>query len=248
MVIVTKSWVLTTLSIGLLLTLWFALARAYPVYVVPSPWRVWDRLWLLVGSGELGHQLLATLLPTLSGFLITSIYGTLLGFAAVEFRLIRYLAWPYVILLQSIPVVALLPLLVIWFGNTALTELLIVVVIAFYPTYQSAYKGFALGDPEKRALLSIYNTGRWQRFLTLDWPLALPQIIAGLRVGISFCLIGSVVYELLLGHEGLGYLVGLGRARLDTALVFSALVCLVVVGLALQGLVQLLEKMALALR
>ncbi len=242
-----QTW-LSLLSLLVTVAVWMWLARVYPSYIVPSPAKVWAKWWQLSRDGRIAVHLWATLSPTLVGFVLATGLAFGLGYLAAQFKWLRELAWPLTVVMQTVPIVAMLPLLVIWFGTGASTHTLIIVLVAFFPMYVTALQAFGRRSRALEGWMRTLAAGRVARFWYLELPLALPELFGALKVGFSFALIGEVVAELMMGQQGLGFLINFGRGVLDTALVFAALLTLIGLGLVMQLAFRLLEKYTLNLR
>jgi NitT/TauT family transport system permease protein len=144
-----------------------------------------------------------------------------------------------------VPIVALAPLLVIWFGVGLQSKVFICVLIVFFPILINTVVGLRSVEPELRDLMRSLRATRWQVFTKLEAPAALPIWLGGLRVGATLAVIGAVVGEFVGADRGLGFLINFGRGQYDTALVFVAAAALVVMALLLYGAVAALERVLL---
>ncbi|MDO9120503.1 MAG: ABC transporter permease, partial [Anaerolineaceae bacterium] len=149
---------------------------------------------------------------------------------------------PYLVASQAIPVVAIAPLLIIWFGPGISSKILICALIVFFPVLVNTILGFR-GVPENlRDLMVSMRATRWQKLRLLEIPAALPILFGGLRIGATLSVIGAVVGEFVGSDKGLGFLINVGRGQFDTALVFVAIFTLIFMALSLYGLAMLAEK------
>jgi NitT/TauT family transport system permease protein len=142
-------------------------------------------------------------------------------------------------------VVAIAPLLVIWLGPGVLSKVVVCALIVFFPLLINAVVGLRSVPAELRDLLRSLQASRWQTFVKLEAPAALPVLLGGLKIGATLAVIGAVVGELVGADRGLGFLVNVGRGQYDTALVFVAVGALVTLALGLYGGVALLERILL---
>jgi NitT/TauT family transport system permease protein len=145
-----------------------------------------------------------------------------------------------------VPIVAIAPLLVIWFGPGLLSKVLICALIVFFPVLVNTIIGLRSVPEELHDLMRSLQATRWQTFTFLETPAALPVFLGGLRIGATLAVIGAVVGEFVGADRGLGFLINVGRGQYDTALVFVAVFTLVVMALALYGSVVLLESRLLS--
>jgi len=174
--------------------------------------------------------------------------GTVLRHALAKSRTIERLLSPYVVASQAIPVVALAPLLLIWFGPGLLTKVLVCALIVFFPVLINVIVGVRSVEPDLRDLMRSLQATRWQIFTKLEIPAALPVLLGGLKIGATLSVIGAVVGEFLGTNEGLGYLINEGRGLYDTSKMFVGLFGLIALALILYGMAAWLERRALAWR
>jgi NitT/TauT family transport system permease protein len=165
-----------------------------------------------------------------------------LGALIAQFRLADKLIYPYVIALQSVPKVALAPLLVIWFGFGLESKVIMTAVIAFFPIIVNTIVGLRTVDQDRIDLMVALKASRWQIFRYVRLPTALPFIFAGLDVGIVLSVIGAIVGEFVGANGGLGYLLLVYHADLKIAAMFALLVILALLGIVLHGIVQIVQR------
>jgi NitT/TauT family transport system permease protein len=147
-----------------------------------------------------------------------------------------------------VPVVAIAPLLIIWFGPGLISKVLICALIVFFPVLVNTVVGLRSVPEELRDLMRSLQASRWQVIRLLEVPASLPVFLGGLRIGATLAVIGAVVGEFVGADRGLGFLINVGRGQYDTALVFVAVFTLVVMALSLYGLVVLCETRLLSWR
>jgi NitT/TauT family transport system permease protein len=230
------------------LLLWYGLVALgeLPAFILPAPHVVWQRFLSALASGILLRHTLVTLREVLAGLVAGVAAATLLGYwLARSPRLERLLA-PYVVASQSIPIVAIAPLMVIWFGPGLLSKVLICALIVFFPVLINTIVGLRSVPDDLRDLMHSLQATRWQMLRLLEIPAAMPVFLGGLRIGATLSVIGAVVGELVGADRGLGFLINVGRGQYDTALVFVAVFTLVVMAMGLSGLVVFLETSLLA--
>ncbi len=231
-----------TLVAGLLA--WAAAARwsGLPAFMLPSPPAVWARLLSTLADGSLFRHTWVTLQEILSGLGIGLAAAASLGYILAKSRTAERLLAPYIVASQSIPIVAIAPLLVIWFGPGRLSKVLICALIVFFPILVNTVVGVRSVPADLRDLMRSLRATRWQTFRLLEIPAALPVLLGGLKIGATLSVIGAVVGEFVGADEGLGFLVNIGRGLYDTALVFVAVFLLIAMALALYGLVAWFER------
>lgn len=239
----SRRWLgLVSLLIGLFL--WWLVARMadLPSFILPSPDGVWTRFLSALLDGSLLFNTGVTLLEILLGLFFGVGLATILGYLIAKSRALERLLSPYLVASQAIPLVAIAPLLVIWFGPGMFSKVLICALIVFFPVLVNTVVGVrAVPVPLYDLLRSLHATRR-QILLKLEIPASLPVFLGGLRVGATLSVIGAVVGELVGSNAGLGFLINIGRGQYDTALVFVAVFMLMALALCLYGVVAWLES------
>jgi len=235
-----------TVPVSILLALgaWEAATRlrVFPPFILPAPEQVWQRFLLALADGSLLRNASATLYEVTAGLLAGVLLATLLGYLLAKSRMLERLLSPYLVASQAIPIVAIAPLLVIWFGPGLKSKILICALIVFFPVLVNTIVGVRAVSEHLRDLMRSMHATPLQMARYLEIPAALPVFLAGLRIGATLSVIGAVVGEFMGADRGLGFLGNVGRGQYDTALVFVAVFTLVAMALGLYGLVLLLEK------
>ena len=244
-----QRWLLVG-SVVLALGLWNLIIRFgdLPAFILPSPVRVASRGWQALMDGTLLYHAGITLMEVLLGLLAGSLVATVLGYALARSRLVEQLVSPYLVASQAIPVVAIAPLLVIWFGPGMFSKVLVCALIVFFPILINTLVGLQAVPEKLHDLMRAMRATPWQTLRYLELPAALPVILGGLRVGATLSVTGAVVGEFIGADRGLGFLINVGRGQYDTALVFVTIFTLVVMALSLYGLVILAERRLLRWR
>ena len=238
------------ISSSLLLALlgWHLLATlgGLPAFMLPGPLQVAERFGRAWQDGTLLRHTLVTLTEVLLGLAAGVGAATALGYLLARSLPLERLLSPYIIASQAIPVVAIAPLLMIWFKTGLLAKVLICALIVFFPVLVNTVVGVRSVPDDLRDLMRSLRATRWQTLRMLEAPAALPVFLGGLRIGATLSVIGAVVGEFVAADAGLGFLINVGRGLYDTALVFVAVFTLVTLALLLYGLVALLERSLLA--
>lgn len=227
---------------------WDGTVRAFaiPPYVLPGPGLV---LATLIADGSLLWQsLLVTLTITFEGFLLAAVGGIVLAIAFNQWRLVEYSLYPYAVILQVTPIVAVAPLLLIYLPQP-LAVLACAWIVAFFPVLANTTLGLNSVDHNLIALFELYKASRWQVLWNLKLPSALPQMLAGLRIAGGLSLIGAVVAEISAGSAGAGsglaYRIAESGYRLNIPRMFAALLLLSLAGVAIYFLLSGLSSLAL---
>ncbi len=238
---------LVPVVLGVGLWLWDALVRwqQYPPFILPGPAQVWHKFLLVVADGTLARHSEVTLLEIALGLALGLTAACGLGYILGKHRSVERLLSPYIVASQSVPIVALAPLLVIWFGSGLTSKVLICALITFFPTLISTVVGLRNVDADLRDLMRSLRASRWQTFKLLELPAALPVIFGGLKLSVILSVVGAVVGEFVGADVGLGFLINLARGVLDTPLMFVAVFSLVVIAQALYLLVAWFEHVCL---
>jgi NitT/TauT family transport system permease protein len=235
-------------SLGMAILTWHLIAQlgGFPAFILPTPALVWNRLVIALNDGSLLRHSAVTLSEVLSGLALGVAAATTLGYLLAKSRQFERLLAPYIVASQSIPIVAIAPLLIIWFGPGLSSKILICALIVFFPVLVNTIVGLRSVPEELHELMRSLRASTWQTFRDLEVPAALPVFLGGLRIGATLSVIGAVVGELVGADRGLGFLINVGRGQYDTALVFVAVFTLVLMALSLYGLVVWLEARLLS--
>jgi NitT/TauT family transport system permease protein len=229
------------------LALWEAAVRffAIPVYVLPTPSGIFVALYRGVSSFVYLRNLWATVEETLLGFLFGTLLAFLLGTFVALSRRVEYYLYPYIILFQALPKVAMAPLIVVWFGLGLTSKVVNAALIAFFPLMVNTILGLKSAEEDRINLMRSLDASEVQIFWMLRLPGALPFIMAGLEVAMIFALIGAIVAEFVGAQEGLGMLIQSLNFNADVAGVFSVLLILSLLGLLLNQVILLVRRRVL---
>ena len=211
-------------------------------YLVPAPSAVVSALWNGLSSGLYFAHLWVTAAEALIGFVAGSLLGLTLGTVIVVFPLMERIVYPYVVALQTVPKVAIAPLMVVWFGFGLTSKVLVVALVSLFPVLVNTIAGLRAVDQERLDLLGSLAASRWQVFRYLRFPNALPFIFAGLNTAIVLAVIGAIVGEFVGANKGLGFLILQANYQLDIAGAFSLFAVLSVMGVTLHGTLRWLER------
>ncbi|HEV8309684.1 MAG TPA: ABC transporter permease [Methylomirabilota bacterium] len=243
----TRNLLLTAVFFATSVLAWEATVRLLeiPPFVLPPPSKVVVALWRGISSGLYLRHLYYTLLETLLGFLLGSLLGFSLGTAVAMNRYVEYFLYPYIVMFQSLPKVALAPLIVIWFGLGLTSKVVNAALVAFFPLLVNTMVGLRSADEDRVSLMRSLAASERQIFWMLRLPNALPFVMAGLDVAMIFALIGAIVGEFVGATSGLGMLIQSMNFTMDVSGQFSVLLVLSLVGLALNRGILLIRRRVL---
>ncbi len=237
---------LAILAVGALLILaWQAIVvvGGYPPYLLPSPFDVFDRFTDPRVQGTLLSHLGTTLVEILLGLALGVSLALLTGLLLARSHLAERLLSPYIVAAQATPILALAPLIVLWFGSGLLSKVLICALICYFPMVVATTVGLRSIDAGLVELGRSLRATRRQLLLTIEVPAALPTIMGGLKIATTLAVVGAVVAEWAGGSSGLGVLINLARGSLfDIPLMFATLITIAAIGVALYLVVVLLER------
>ena len=220
-----------------------------PPYILPAPESVGQSFveaWL---DGTFWPHFRATMVEIAIGFVVGSVLAVIAGYGLARSDLFARLASPYLVAAQAVPILALAPLLVVWFGSGLLSKVVICSLIVFFPVAIASMVGIRSVDPRLIELGRSLRATKRQILTTLEIPAALPYIFGGLRVGVTLAVVGAVVGEWAGANTGLAVLINLARGSLfDTPLMFAALVTIALVGVALYLVIVGIERRLIGVR
>jgi NitT/TauT family transport system permease protein len=225
------------------------LVSGYPVFVLPAPEVVIGRLVSGWADGTIPRHAGVTLQEIALGFGIGAVLAIGVGYALARSVVVERLVSPYIVAAQATPILALAPLLALWFGPGLTGKVVICALIVFFPIAISTMVGIRSVDGRLLELARSLRATRRQVLVTLEIPAALPSIFGGLRVGVTLAVVGAIVGEWAGAERGLGVLVNLARGSLfDIPLLFATLVTIALLGIALYALVVVVERVLLGAR
>jgi NitT/TauT family transport system permease protein len=232
------------LSILLGFLAWEVIVRVsgLPKFILPSPLDVWTRLLRALADGSLLLHTGYTLIEIILGLFFGVLFATVIGWLLAKSRSLEKILSPYLVASQAIPIVAIAPLLILWFGSGITSKVLICSLIVFFPVLVNTIVGIRAVPATLYDLMNSVRATRWQILFKLELPASLPVLLGGLRIGATLSVIGAIVGELVDAKNGLGFLLKVGDFQYDTSMVFVAVFMLVSLALMLYGMVTLLER------
>ena len=226
------------------LAAWEGAVRLFdiPAYIVPAPSKVFVALYRGIASMLYIRHLWITLIETLLGFLVGSIVALVLGTLIALSRRCEYFLYPFILMFQAMPKVALAPLIIIWFGLGLTSKVAQASLTAFFPLMVNTIAGLRSADEDRVALMRSLDASEMQIFRMLRMPGAMPYIFAGFEIAMMLSLIGAIVAEFVGAQKGLGVLMMSMTFTMDTAGQFSVLLVLALVGLLLNSIIIVIRK------
>ena len=226
----------------LFVVLWEVMCRVFkiPAFLVPTPSAIWVDTWKL--AGQVSMHTLATTQTVLLGFLASLIVSLPLAVLITASPVIANTIYPLLVLTQSIPKVALAPILVVIFGSNELPRVVVTFLVAFFPLVLSIAAGITSVPPELIELGRACRASRWRELWRIRLPYAVPFVFSGLKAAITLSVVGAVVGEFVNADKGLGYLIVTSTAFFQVPLAWGALVLLSLLGIILFQAVVIIEQ------
>ena len=236
-------------GIAALLAMWQAGVTFFdvPTYILPTPMQVWaalkSGLFVPLDSPTGFYVPIAsTLANAATGFVIGSILGLLIGSLMAEFRSVETVLMPYAFALQTLPKVAIAPLIVIWFGFGNGSKIAMAALLAFFPLMVNSFTGIRNTEPERIDLMRSLSASRLEIYARVKLPSAAPFIFAGLDMAAVYALLGTIVAEFLGAQRGIGVTIVQAQAVTDVAGVFAALIILGALGILLHLIIRAIKR------
>jgi len=239
--------VLRVLLVVAILAVWEIVVRAFsiPAFILPAPSSVAVALWRGTTSMLYVEHLYITLTETLLGFVLGSILALALGTIIALSRRVEYYVYPFVVMFQAMPKVALAPLIIVWFGLGLMSKVAQAAFTAFFPLMVNTIAGLRSADEDRVALMRSLDASEMQIFTMLRVPSAMPFIMAGFEIAMVLSLIGAIVAEFVGAQRGLGMLIMSMTFTMDVAGQFVVLLMLAVLGLILNAIIVGIRKRVL---
>ena len=238
-------WLAPLLLLAALVGLWELLVRVFqtPRWLLPPPSAIGHAL--AANSALLARHALVTTQEVAAGFAVALATGVGLALAIAYWRVAARAVYPLVIASQTIPIIAIAPLLLVWVGYDLRPKVIVVALISFFPIVVNMADGLRAVDPEMVNMLRSLGASRWQVFRKVQVPGSLPYLFSGIKIAAAVSVIGAVIGEWVGASAGLGYLMVQAAPRFQTSLVFAAVLVLSALGIALFLLVAGAERLAL---
>lgn len=230
-------------TLALCLVLWEAIVIVFhvPVYIVPRPSAIFHEA--VVQHRFLFKHAVSTSWAILLGFAWAFAIGIPLATLMIYSEGLRRAIYPLLIIAQVLPKVALAPLFIVWFGFGMIPKVVMTFLIALFPIVIDTLAGLSAVRPESLMLLRSMGATRWQSFWKVRLPMALPHIFSGLKIAMTFAVVGAIVAEFVASDSGLGYVLVDARANLDMVMVFAAIIWLIMLGFIFFFAVETAERL-----
>jgi NitT/TauT family transport system permease protein len=230
--------------IVLLVASWEVLVHALevPDYLLPPPSAIAVSLFYGLKSGLFIHHFFVTAFQTLCGFFVAAFSGIAIGALVAQFRVIEKTLYPLLVALQTMPKIAIAPLIIVWAGYGIQSKVMIAALIAFFPVLVNTIVGLKTCDQGKLDLMRSLRATRWEIFRMVKLPNALPFIFAGLNVAIVFAILGAIVGEFVGSKAGLGNLILESNFQFNIAQMFAILVILGAFGVSMNLIVRVIQR------
>ncbi|MBC7314832.1 MAG: ABC transporter permease [Chloroflexi bacterium] len=228
-----------------LLVLWELATHLWEIqpWLLPAPSAIWKAG--LAARGLLGPHIWQTAQETLWGFLLALGVGLALGLLIEFSPLVRYALYPLLVISQTIPIIAIAPLLVIWLGYGIWPKIIVVGLVCFFPIVVNTADGLRSADPELIALLRTMGASEGQIFQLVRWPGALPMIFSGIKIAITYSVVGAILGEWVGASRGLGVFMLRATNSFRTDWVFASIAITAILSVCLFGLVSAAERLSL---
>ena len=224
---------------------WAVIFFQTPAYIVPAPSSIAYAMYNGIASNLYVSHIGATVGETLLGFIAGCTLAFMLGTVVALSRTVEYYLYPIIIMFQAMPKVALVPLILVWFGLGLTSKVISAALVAFFPLMVNTIVGLRSAEEDKVNLMRSLAASKTQIFWMLQLPNAMPYIFAGLEIAMIFALIGAIVAEFVGAQAGLGMLIQSMNFTMDVAGQFSVLLLLSILGLLLNGIVTGVRKRVL---
>ncbi len=214
---------------------------AIPVYILPAP----SRIWAAIAADPMGlvyHSSL-TLFEAVAGFIIGSVLGALLGIVFAYSRFVARSLMPYIIAANTIPVVAIAPIIILWFGSGIASKIAVTAFLSFFPLALNMMKGLQSYDRTVMDVFHVSAATPLQRFFKMRLPSALPYVFVGLKLNVTFAVIGAIVAEFVQADRGLGFVIMTTYRTLAMPRLWAAMLASALIGIVFFALVALVERL-----
>lgn len=211
-----------------------------PKYILPSPYDI--LLSLMESKGILLSHSWTTIYEAVVGFIISVAFALLIAIIMNQWRLLKNILYPILVVSQTIPIIAIAPLIIIWLGFGSLPKIVVVVIVCFFPISVSVVEGLSMVDVELINLMKVMGAKPWQIFFKVKWPSSLLSFFAGLKIAATYSIMGAVIGEWLGAQKGLGIYMTRAMSSFRTADLFAAIFLVVILSVGLFKLVEVVGR------
>jgi len=224
---------------------WEAIVRVFaiPSYLLPAPSDIWNAMWF--NGGSVFVQAGTTGVEAVAGFVLGSCLGALLGIGFAYSLVLTRSLLPYVIAANTIPVVGIAPIVILWLGNGISSKIAVTALLSFFPLALNMMRGLQSYDPTTMDVLHVAAANPWQRFTKMRLPSALPYVFVGLKLNVTFAVIGAIVAEFVQADQGLGFVIMSSYKNLNMPRLWAAMAVSALMGMAFFAVVAALERVAI---
>jgi len=239
-----KSLMVPALSVLVFLLLWEASTVGFkvPEYLLPGPWAVANAIWKLYSTGAIFPHISMTLQAVALGYAVGCAIAFILGSLVAEYSLLDRILMPFVVGFQSMPKVALAPLLLVWFGFDLASKVILVALICFFPMFINTIAGLRSANNDLIDLYRACSSSRRLIFWDVKLPGAAKSMFAGLQIAFVMALLGTVVGEFIAARRGLGYLIQSSGVNFDVPAMFTSLFTLSAIGITASFILRALQR------
>ena len=230
----------------LLLSAWESFVRIFSVeeFLLPSPSNILNALvsqWPLMSV-----HAITTIQTSVAGFLIAVLLAVIMGWMLDSFSFVKKSLYPFLVISQTIPIVFVYPLFLIWFGFGIGAKIVVVTLVCFFPAVVNLIDGLSQTDPELMDLFRSMKSGRWRTFVMVRFPGAMPAFFSGLRISATYSVMGSVIGEWLGAKQGMGVYMIRSYISFSTPRVFAAILVVIILSLLVFYLIRLIERIVIS--
>lgn len=236
------NYLLPIIFFFIIIGIWEFIVRIFeiPQYILPIPSAIAIDFFQNISS--LTYHAGITLEEAFFGFLLANFLGILVAVAFAHSETLEKGLYPYAIALKTTPVIAMAPLLLLWFGNDILSKVAAAALISFFPAIVNTTKGLRAIDSEALDLFKSLSASKWQIFIKLRFPTALPYIFSALKISTSLAVVGAIVGEFVGANKGIGFIILISSYHLETVKMFSAIIAAALIGMIFFWVVSFIEK------
>ena len=240
--ILFSGYVLPVITLGVIILLWEVLCRVFnvPLWLLPTPSAIAKRI-IEFFPLLLKHSYV-TFYESMLGFALAVVLAIPISIAIAYSRALQNTIYPILLVFQTVPKVAIAPIIVLWFGLGLESKIVVAFLVAFFVIVVNLTTGLLTAPPELIDIVRLLNAKKHQVFLKIRLPYAMPFFFSGLKSAITLAIVGAVIGEFVASSEGLGYIILASTPQLDTDIAFAAIIMLSIMGIALFALIHIVER------